>query len=158
MERKFLVLVAGLSMLFASFESRADDNVCIINNASVAITASGGEAASVTYKIPANGGDQNKCWAFELGMGDAKYGISVNWGGDPDSDKFIDVGFTNPDIGAGYFTTEPEGFGEQWAPNDKICHEGVCVWHTGKTDVWRLYVEDAPKPKCESALDPCYNG
>lgn len=157
--RTFHASLLGLSLLVTSCYSFADDNVCVINNSSQAITASGGEGEEDdgTYPIGANGGDQNKCWAFGTGVGEAYYEISVEWGAGGEAGDDLTVGFVNPMVGTGYFTPQPLAE-DVWAANEKICQGPICVWHTDKTDVWRLYVEDAPPPtsptNCKSLLDP----
>ncbi len=134
----------GLSMLFSSSYSLADDNVCVINNSSQDITAKAAEGDDNVgvYPIGANGGDQNKCWGFGSGVGEAYYSILVTWGDNADGANEIWVGFTNPMIGEGYFNPSLTSK-DEWAPNDKICQGALCVWHTGKADVWRFYIEDA---------------
>jgi len=132
-------LLLGLSMLFASSCSFANDNVCVINNSSQNITAKAGEGpdSNGDFSIGAHGGDQNKCWHFQTGVGVAYYSILVSWGANQ-----IWAGFTNPMVGAGYFNPSLTSHAK-WPANDKICQGSVCIWHTNKTDVWRLYVEDA---------------
>lgn len=143
----------GLSLLFSTSYSLADDNVCVINNSSQDITASAGEGpdSNGVYPIGAKGGDQNKCWAFGTGE-DAHYGIFVTWGGGAAAGNEISAGFTNPLIGAGYFNPSLTS-DDEWPANEKICQGPLCIWHTDKSDVWRLYIEDAPA----SSADPCEN-
>lgn len=158
--RTAYAILFGLSMLFASSHSFADDNVCVINNSSQDINASAGEGpvSNGSFSIGAHGGDQNQCWSFQMGLTSAHYSISI------DSDEgTIWAGFTNPSIGAGYFNPSLTST-DEWGANNKMCQGSVCIWHAGAADVWRLYVEDAPAPytpgspytptNCKSLLDP----
>lgn len=151
----------GLSMLFSTPYALADDNVCAINNSSQSIQAEAldGNTSWGELDIDAKGGDQNKCWALPLSdvqagfdptglSGVSRYDILVGWPGSQ-----ITVGFTNPVVGSGYFTATPDR--TEWPANEKICQGPICIWHTDKTDVWRLYIEDAPvSDPCSSLLNP----
>lgn len=141
---KKIVFATSLFLVLCGFiqKSYADDNVCLINNSSHDVTFEASDQD--TFKIAAKGGDQNKCWHFHTGVQtgqggafgiDAKggYGIKIT-ANTPSGPAIMITAFIDPLVGAGHFL--------DWPSNQKWCRKGLCIWHTDKTDVWRLYAED----------------
>ena len=148
-KKLFLGLLLIVSLGFGA-RAHADDNVCVINNSRYDVTFEAtGEAP---HTVNARGGDQNQCFHFAtiplpmVGIG-AGYVFTIT-AREPQGGQIVDVvsgiGFWNPTFGAGYFDKDASSSSDNdhWPANSNKCGAHVCVWHTGKTDVWRMYVID----------------
>lgn len=113
----------------------------MINQSSKAIKiVATGEGAGV-IEYGAHGGDKNRCFKVHASAHGTRFQEYVKDGsGNYRVESTRPYFFQNPPLSSsGFFYWDSLS---PWGANSMICGESICVYHTGLTDVYRLYVED----------------